>query len=298
MKRILAIFLLLSLLLSGCGNAAPADTRPSAGETPEELKIHFIDVGQGDSILLQYGDDAVLIDGGYPESGIMLLDYLENQGVEELDLVVATHAHGDHVGGLATVLSAYPTGRVWSGTRHYYTNYYEDFLYYADQQNLTVEHPRAGERFFMGDGDVSLQVLGPVADYPLEVNNTSLVIMVQYGENRFLLTGDMEREAELDLINSGADLKADVLKVGHHGSYSSTSYIFLNEVMPTYGVISCGRNNDYGHPHDAPMSRLRDADVTIFRTDEMGTIVAVSDGTDITFTWAITTAQPEGPKAA
>lgn len=297
MKRILAIFLLLSLLLGGCANTSSADTRPSAAPSPEELKIHFLDVGQGDSILLQYGDDAVLVDGGYPENGPMLVDYLENQGIESLDLVVATHAHGDHVGGLAAVLAAYPTERVWSGTRHYYTNYYEDFLYYADQQDLTVEHPRVGERFLMGDGDVTLRVLGPVAEYSLEINNTSLVIMVEYGDNRFLLTGDMERDAELDLINSGADLKADVLKVGHHGSYSSTSYIFLNEVMPAYGVISCGRDNDYGHPHDEPMSRLRDADVTLFRTDEMGTIIAVSDGTDITFTWEFTEAVPEGPKA-
>ena len=127
-------------------------------------------------------------------------------------------------------------------------------------------------------------MLGPVKEYE-ELNNLSLVLMVQHGNNRFLLTGDMEREAENDLVESGADLKADVLKVGHHGSESSTGYIFLREVMPTYGIISCGKDNSYGHPHEDPLSRLRDAEVMVLRTDECETIIARSDGTDIYLLW-------------
>jgi competence protein ComEC len=126
-----------------------------------------------------------------------------------------------------------------------------------------------------------------------DLNNSSLVIMGTFRENKFLFTGDMRWEAEKELVEAGLDLKADVLKVGHHGSYTSTSYLFLREVMPEHAVISCGKNNEYGHPHAEPMSRLRDAEVTIYRTDRLGTIVAVSDGKNITFSWEHPSSQPE-----
>ena len=118
-----------------------------------------------------------------------------------------------------------------------------------------------------------------------DINNLSLVLMVQHGDNRFLLTGDMERIAENDLVESGADLKADVLKVGHHGSEGSSGYIFVREVMPAYAVISCGKDNSYGHPDEATLSRFRDAEAMVLRTDECSTIIARSDGNDIRFMW-------------
>lgn len=292
--RKIALLLVLLLLLTGCA-VAPGEgsTGPQTVELGEDFYVHFLDAGQGDSALLEYDGDFVLIDGGYPESGPMIVDYLQERGAEELDLVVATHGHGDHIGGLATVLAKYSAERVWSGSRPFYSTYFEDFLYYVDQQGLTLELPRIGERFLMGDGEVTLQVLGPVYRGYTDINNHSLVIMVEHGENRFLFTGDMRWEAEKDLVETYDDLSADVLKVGHHGSYTSTSYLFLREVLPTYAVISCGRNNDYGHPHAEPMSRLRDAEITIFRTDRMGTIVATSDGEEIAFAWEFSNAQPE-----
>ena len=162
-------------------------------------------------------------------------------------------------------------------------------------QGVPLHVPEVGEVFELGDATIT--VLGPVKDKYEDLNDTSIVLMVQYGDIRFLFTGDMEMIAETDLLDSGADVKADVLKVGHHGSYSSTGYRLLREVAPTYAVISVGGNNDYGHPHQEPMSRLRDAEVTIYRTDKMYDIVAVTDGEEIRFSWENTFAKPWQPAA-
>ncbi len=287
MKKITALLLLL-LLLAGCAvSEHPTDTQPEAGL----FSVHFIDIGQGDSILLEYDDQYALIDGGYAETGYMLIEYLQEQGVDKLDLVVGTHNHGDHTGGLGPALVAFDVDRVWSGNLYGYTSAFYNFIDAAAARGATVEKPRVGEVFFLGD--VKLQVLGPLGTYYEDVNNDSLVIMATYGDTRFLFTGDMRWEAEKELVEAGVDLKADVLKVGHHGSYTSTSYLFLNEVMPDYAVISCGRNNDYGHPHAEPMSRLRDAEVTILRTDRMGSIVFTSDGTELSYSWEFSSAEPE-----
>lgn len=284
MKKLVSILLLLCLLLSGC-------VTPTQPDAPKEFKVHFIDVGQSESILLEYDGHFALIDGGYEEEGPNVVNYLLAQGVEKLDLVVATHLHGDHLGGLPLVVSCFPVGRIWCSSQTYYSSAYDRFTYYADQQDVAVERPIPGEVFFLGD--VELLLLGPLYPSYDDLNNSSLVIMATFRENKFLFAGDMRWEAEKELVESGADLKADVLKVGHHGSYTSTSYVFLREVMPDHAVISCGKNNEYGHPHSEPMSRLRDAGVTIYRTDRLGTIVATSNGTEITFTWTHPSSQPE-----
>ena len=289
MKKLLCLLLLLCLL-TGCGTAAEP-TEPTAGGE-ETLTVHYIDVGQADCALLECGGEFMLIDGGNVADSSLVVSYLEKQGVEELSLVVSTHAHEDHVGGLPGVLAVYPVGAVWSPTKTYASKCFDDFLYYVNQQGLEITIPKAGDRFSLGDAQI--RVLGPVTNYA-EPNNTSIVLMVQFGENRFLFTGDMELEAENDMLDAGADVKADVLKVGHHGSETSTGYRFLYAVDPDYGVISVGKGNSYGHPHEAPMSRLEDAEVTLYRTDELGTVIAVSDGKNITFSWEKASAKPIDP---
>ena len=159
------------------------------------------------------------------------------------------------------------------------------------EQDTLVEKPVVSQIQLLGD--VYLELLGPLQKSYTDINNSSLVIMASYGKNRFLFTGDMRHEAEKELMDAGTDLKADVLKVGHHGSYTSTSYLFLRTVQPDYAVIQCGRDNEYGHPHSEPMSRLRDADVDIYRNDLLGTVIACSDGTNITFSWEFENAKPE-----
>ncbi len=287
-KKLLSLFLIL-LLLTGC--AMPAASTPSTAEGGT-LTVHFIDVGQADCALLECDGKYMLIDGGNVADSSLVVSYLQKQGVEELEAVFCSHAHEDHVGGLAGVLAVYPTAAVYAPTRTHASKCFDDFVRYTHQQGLEIIIPSVGDVCTLGGASVT--VLGPVTSYA-DINNTSLVLMVQYGQNRFLFTGDMEQEAETDLIDAGTDLKTDVLKVGHHGSHTSTGYRFLYEAQPTYGVISCGRGNSYGHPHEEPLSRLRDADVMVYRTDELGHIIAVSDGTNITFTWESTSGTPSIP---
>lgn len=289
MRRFLALIALM-LFLTGCmGNVPAEDTDAAAGEN---LTVHFIDVGQADCILLETAGRFMLIDGGNVADSSLVVSYLEKQGVKDLSLVVCTHAHEDHVGGLPGVLAVYPTAAVWAPTKTYASKCFDDFLYYVDQQDLEIKIPNPGDNFGLGKAQVT--VLGPVTSYA-EPNNTSIVLSVQFGENAFLFTGDMEMAAETDMLDAGAKVKADVLKVGHHGSDTSTGYRFLHEVDPDYAVISVGKDNSYGHPHEAPMSRLHDADVTVYRTDEMGTILAVSDGKNIRFSWEKGSAKPADP---
>ena len=295
MKKLTALFLVLALLLSGCGAKRPTGTtittQPST-EKAEVLLIHYIDVGQADCILIEYGDYHLLIDGGNKEDGSLVVSYLENQGIDSLDAVVCTHAHEDHVGGLPSVLAVYPTAAVYAPTRTYSSNIFDKFVYYTDQQGLEITIPAPGDVIL--SGELNIIVLGPVKSYA-ETNDTSIVLMVTFGQTKFLFTGDMETAAENDMLDywgSKMDWRVDVLKVGHHGSETSTGYRFLNEVMPTYGVISVGEDNTYGHPHAEPLSRLDQADVVVMRTDRMGTILAVSDGSEITFTWEDASGNP------
>ena len=316
MKKLISLFLILSLLLCGCTTTAPVETaataEPTAAPTEtvilnlpteaptepaalEGLTVHFIDVGQADGFLLECDGQYAVIDGGYPEGGEKMVEYMTELGVEELELVVGTHLHGDHIGGLPLILDTYPTANVWSRPLTFLNDYVRNFRDAVAAQGVPLHVPEGGEVFELGDATIT--VLGPVKDKYEDLNDTSIVLMVQYGDIRFLFTGDMEMIAETDLLDSGADVKADVLKVGHHGSYSSTGYRLLREVAPTYAVISVGGNNDYGHPHQEPMSRLRDAEVTIYRTDKMYDIVAVTDGEEIQFSWENTFAKPWQPAA-
>lgn len=298
MKRILALLLVL-LLLTGCTpNLPPEATQPTTEPTTAQsgtvqepgLSVHFLDVNHADCILIACEGEYALVDGGYPESGDKIVQYLADQGVQELELVVGTHPHGDHIGGLPQVLRTYPTETVWTSQLPYSNDYVRDFTNAAGD---LLEQPRPGESFQLGGA--TIDVIGPLNLVYEDANDLSLVLRVTYGDTRFLLTGDMEELAERELVEAGVDLKADVLKVGHHGSYSSTSYRFLREVAPTYGVISLAAANEYGHPHDAPMSRLMDADVTIYRTDNMYDIVAFSDGQTVTFSWENEYANPWTP---
>ena len=284
------LFVLASLLmlLPDVQPELPVETTAAkTGETlTETFTVHFIDVGQADCALLEYGGKYIIIDGGNRDDGQLVVSYLQNEGVEELEAVICSHAHEDHVGGLPSVLAVYPTKAVYAPTNTYSSRVFDDFLYYTDQQRLEVTIPQPGDVIRLGE--VELQVLGPVKSYA-EPNDTSIILRVSYGDTVFLFTGDMETEAENDMMDhwgteSGL-FEADVLKVGHHGSETSTGYRFLHEVNPTYGVISVGTGNDYGHPHEEPMSRLNQAGVVLLRTDELGTVLAHSDGAEVSFTW-------------
>ena len=253
-----------------------ATAQPGDGQA---FQMHFIDVGQALSVLVECDGQFMLYDGGNVDDGSLIVSYLQNQGVEELQYVFCSHAHEDHVGGLAAALACFPANHVYSPVTEASTQCFQDFVKYTRQQGLQVEVPAAGTVWQLGSAAVTM--LGPVAQYS-DTNDTSIVLRIDYGSTSFLLTGDMEKTAETDLVNSGANLKADVLQVGHHGSSTSTGYLFLNAVLPEMAVISCGVGNKYGHPHEETLSILRDAGVDLYRTDLQGTITIGSDGQNYT----------------
>ena len=279
----LALAAVLALGLTAC-DSLPGDgghiVKPSTGSS-QPFEMHFIDVGQALSVLVECDGQFMLYDGGNVDDGSLVVSYLQKQGVEQLQYVFCSHAHEDHVGGLAAVMAKFPAGHAYSPVTESSTKCFNDFVKYTRQQGLQLEVPSVGTVWPLGSATITL--LGPVTGYS-ETNNTSLVLRIDYGNTSFLLTGDMEKTAETDLVNSGANLKADVLQVGHHGSSTSTStgYLFLNAVLPEMGVISCGTGNKYGHPHEETLSILRDAKVDVYRTDLQGTITIGSDGQNFT----------------
>lgn len=293
MKKILSL-LLVCLLLCGCTiEYVPGPTQGSA----EPLTVHFIDVGQADCALVEWAGFYILIDGGNRDDSDLVVSYLENQNVQNLNAVICSHAHEDHVGGLPAVLAVYPTMQVYAPTKTYSSKVFDDFVYYADQQGLEITIPSPGDQltFSNGTDEIRLTVLGPVQSYA-ETNDTSIVVKLEYGDTAFLFTGDMEVAAENDMLDhweGRMDWNVDVLKVGHHGSSTSSGYRIVYETDPEYAIISCGRDNSYGHPHREIVERYNDAGVPLFRTDELGTILAVSDGSEVTITWENRNAAPE-----
>ena len=259
----------LYLLLSGGSEAEPLQTGG------EELRVLFIDVGQADSALLTCCDESLLIDGGNVDDSSTVYTVLKKNGVTHLDYVVCTHAHEDHVGGLSGALEACTAGTVYCPVTDYDSKAFRNFSDRVAEQNCELTVPKAGETFALGGAEVEFLACDPEAE---DTNNTSIILRVSYGATSFLFMADAETPVEQALLDAGTDLSATVLKVGHHGSSTSTSYRFLNEVMPRYAVISVGKDNSYGHPHEKILSRLEDADARILRTDELGDILFVSDG--------------------
>ena len=243
------------------------------------LYVHYIDVGQGDSELICCGGEYMLIDAGEPSAADAVVDYLDSHGIEKLEYVVCSHAHADHCGGLDAVVDNFEVGTVFTSPYAGSTPSYEIFTEAVEKNGLELTVPTLGESFSLGEA--KFEFIGPLEEYD-NLNDDSLVMRLEYGDTSFLFTGDMTSKAERDLVEDGADVKCDVLKVGHHGSSGSSSYRFLYEAQPKIAVISCEAGNSYGHPHEETLSRLGDADAEIYRTDLEGSIVIFSNGMEVT----------------
>jgi len=246
------------------------------------LKVHFIDVGQGDSILIQCpnGSD-ILVDAGVPAEGPTVVDYLKDQGVSTLYAIVETHPHEDHIGGLSNVINSFTVKNVYTTKATSTTKTYTNLQNLIKDKNLPVTNITYGVTI-PADSSVSMTFLSSIKTSYSDLNDWSGVLKVQYGDVSFLLMGDASTNVEGDLLSKCKDkLPSTVLKVGHHGSKTSTSSSFLDVVKPQYAVIEVGKDNPYGHPTSAALNRLSDANVKVFRTDLDGTIVFTTDGKTI-----------------
>ena len=245
------------------------------------LIVDFIDVGQGDSILIRQGDHAMLIDGGTSECKDDLLNFLKSENIQKFDYIVGTHPHEDHIGSLDDVVNAYDFDTILFPKVTTTTKTFENLVNAVKNKNKKFTTPVSGNEYTLGDA--KFKILAPSSDSYQSLNNYSIVIKLTYGENTFMFTGDAETLSETEMLNSFDDLTADVLKIGHHGSTTSTSKKFLNAVNPKYAVISVGKDNTYNHPTKTTMNKLEELKIPVYRTDEEGTIECVSNGKDITF---------------
>jgi competence protein ComEC len=258
--------------------AADKVNKPAAGK----LSVYYLNVGQGDATYIRTpaGDD-ILIDAGKNEAGEAVVDYLKQLDVDDLELLISTHPDADHSGGLDVVLRNFKVEAVYAPKVSHTTNTFKDFLVAVKEEGLTIKEAKAGVKLSLKG--VTTKFVGPVKTYGDDLNNWSAVLHLTYGKHSFLFTGDAETKSETDMIKAKMTLKADVLKVGHHGSNSSTSAAFLKAVSPKYAVISVGKNS-YGHPTKQVLDRLKSSKATTYRTDMNGTVTAMSDGKSITFT--------------
>lgn len=258
--------------------------KPSENQTVQThsaVEVHMIDVGQADAILIQAPEANVLIDAGENGGGEDVVAYLKAEGVTYLDLVIGTHAHSDHIGGMDVVLEDMKVGKIIlpdiPDESIPSAQSYAKLLTAILKKDLSITEPNVGDSYALGDG-AKLQILGPAGMFT-DLNNTSVVCRLTYGEHAFLFTGDCEEQGEASILNRrGLDLSADVLKVGHHGADTSTSDAFLLAVDPDIALISVGAGNDYGHPSPSTMEKLAYSGAEIYRTDICGDIVVTSDG--------------------
>lgn len=241
----------------------------------EDLLIDFIDVGQADSILIRNEDKTMLIDAGTNEAGEMVVTYLQNLGINKIDYLIGTHPHEDHIGGLDDVINHFNIGQIYMPKIETTTKTFEDVLDAIENKNLTVTSPNKGDKIEIGQA-VGTFMTEPILDKD-NLNFSSLVVRLEFGNNSFLFMGDAEKENE-ETINWN---KTDVLKVGHHGSNTSTSESFLNQVKPQCSIIMVGKDNSYNLPTQETIDKLNTIGSEIYRTDENGTIQIISDGNTI-----------------
>lgn len=265
---------------------APGDTGDSlvpleadAPEEPEELKVYFLDVGQGDSALITCEGEAMMIDGGGADMSAKIFSFLKKQGIERLKYVIASHPEADHVGGLAAALNCAEAERAFCSGTEAEESSFADFVKYLKEQDVELEVPSAGTELRLGSALV--RFIGPVKE-SADANNSSLIVKISYGDTSFLFMGDAGEPAENALLKAGADLTCNVVKIGHHGSQAASSEEFLRATGAEYAVISCAAANKYGHPADRTLKNIEDCGMELYRTDLNGDICFASDGEQIT----------------
>lgn len=245
----------------------------------EQLSIEFLDVGQGNAVLLESQGHYVLIDGGDRETSSFVVSYLQDKGIDTFDYVVASHYDSDHLAGLIGVLHQFGVNQLLTPDYVSDTQLYQSFCETASEYDVGQIHPFQEEIYNFGTA--TMEILGPVYYGHSDENEDSICIRIKNGETSFLICGDIGEETETELVHTGVDLKADVYLLNHHGSNTSNTQEFLDAVQPSYAVISCGKENSYGHPGSDTMARLSALEIPVYRTDIQGTIRVESDGVNL-----------------
>lgn len=278
-KKILAIISTVTVLsFAGCGAQKNNNISKSSAESEYSgLSVTYLNVGQGDSELIQVNGINMLIDAGTNAGANDLVKDLKNRGIKTIDIAIATHPHEDHIGGMDEVLENFDVKSFYAPKVAHTTKTYENMLKAVKNEGLKIKQIKEGTKIYLGK-DTEVQVYSPVKSQYEELNNYSPVMKISYGQNSFMFTGDAESLVEKEILNENKDLKADVLKLGHHGSHSSTSEEFLKAVDPSIAIVSCAKDNKYGHPHKETMSNLKKAGITVYETFRDGDITISSNG--------------------
>ena len=277
-KRLLSILLVAFILIGGI--TADSMLSSASGAKAGKMEVHYIDVGQGDATLVTCDGHAMLIDAGDYSKGTAIQNYLQKQKIKKLDYLILTHPDSDHIGGAPVIITKFEIGRVFVSNYEKDNKTYQKLIQALDNKRLKYTTPETGTQYALGTAKITILAPNNVYDNP---NDASVALMLQNGKNKFLFTGDAGEDAEQDILETDIDLSADVYKAGHHGSSTSTSQDFFEAVSPSCAVISCGEDNSYGHPHAETLNTFRMNGVKVYRTDEDGTIIATSDGKEITF---------------
>ena len=245
------------------------------------MLIHYIDVGQGDCILVQVNNKNLLIDSGPSSSKNKLIKYLKKFNISKLDYVIATHPHEDHIGNMSTIINSFNIVNFYAPKIYDNSKAFEDMIYSLKNKHLKIlPIIRGTDSIDLGD-NINVSIFSPINDFYDNLNNYSTVFKIKYGSTSFLFTGDAEKEVEQDILNHNDDISADVIKIGHHGSTTSTSSNFLKAVNPSTAIISVGKNNIYGHPNKDTLDLLIQNKLSLYRTDINKNILLISDGKTI-----------------
>ncbi|NFO40095.1 MBL fold metallo-hydrolase [Clostridium botulinum] len=285
-KKLLSLSLavLLSTFSLGCKQAnaigtTNKETTNAQVTSLNNMQIHYINVGQGDSELIQVDGKNILIDAGNNDS--MAYNYLKKLGIKKLDYVMSTHPHSDHIGGMTQIINEFDIGEFYAPKVNHTTKTFENMIKALQGKGIKLTAPTPGDT--LNVGNATLQFLAPNSSTYQDMNNYSIACKLKYGNTSYVFMGDAESLSEGEILAKQLDISADVLKLGHHGSHSSTSQAFLDKVNPRYAIVSCGKGNDYGHPHQETIDKLNVKNINILRTDVSGTIISTSDGNNISF---------------
>ena len=276
-RKVLGIVVIVLLVIINSNEFNDSFAFKSKFDIENNLEIYFFDVGQADSILIKQNDNSILIDAGNNDDGNYIVDFLKNDiGLTDIDMVVGTHPHEDHIGGLDNVIDSFDIGSIYMPDVISTSKTFEDVIDVIENKNYDINIPLEDENIEFGDIKFNVLYVGNDEE---NLNNSSIVLKMKFGNTSYLFTGDAEDVVEKLILDK--DIDVDVLKVGHHGSRYSTSKDFLDKVNPKYAIIMVGNDNSYNHPHKETLDRLTNGKVEIIRTDKDGTIKLISDGNDI-----------------